>query len=114
LLIAEVTNTWSPQTTGELQLCPGTEIFHATFSLSLHVSGSAGSSSATPACSPRTGGHRSLATTCVMASSATNAQADHLRWLRQLRRSAVALAKAEACALRGTTRSIVVPYRGRS
>src|SRR5688572_14667396 len=47
------TNTWLPQTTGELQLRPGISIFQAMFSVVLHRSGSRVSSAATPARSPR-------------------------------------------------------------
>jgi hypothetical protein len=48
-LMAVTTNTWLPQTTGELQLRPGTSSCHAMFSVALHVSGSRASSAATPA-----------------------------------------------------------------
>src|SRR5438093_7970888 len=53
VLIAVRTNTWLPHTTGELQLRPGISIFQATLSVALQVSGSFGSSGATPALVPR-------------------------------------------------------------
>jgi hypothetical protein len=47
--------------TGELQPIPGMSIFHTTFSVELHVSGRAGSSSATPAEGPRKRGQSFVA-----------------------------------------------------
>src|SRR5688572_7638418 len=52
-LMAVTRNTSLPQTTGELQLRPGTSRVHAMFSVALHVSGSRASSGATPARLPR-------------------------------------------------------------
>src|SRR5262245_13344887 len=52
-LMAVTTKTWSFQTTGELQLRPGTSIRQATFSVVVHLSGRRGSSAATPARGPR-------------------------------------------------------------
>src|SRR5262245_10832625 len=65
LLMALVTKTWSPQTTGELQPSPGMLAFQTTFSVSLHTSGSDGSSSPIPACVPRNCGHWSVAAAAV-------------------------------------------------
>ena len=64
-LTAVVTNMWSPQTIGELQLSPGMSIFQAMFSVSLHRSGRAGSSATLPAFSPRNCGQ-----CCAAASGA--------------------------------------------
>src|SRR2546429_9763070 len=67
--MADVTMTWSSQTMGELQPRPGISVFHATFSVSLHVSGRAGSSAMTPALGPRNLGHWSVADRPVRVSS---------------------------------------------
>src|ERR1700674_1577947 len=56
---------------GELQPRHGIFVFQATLSVSLQVSGSAGSSATTPACGPRNWGHWSVADTPVSASRAT-------------------------------------------
>ena len=65
-LIADVTKTWSPDTTGELQLRPGMSVFQTTFSVSLHVSGKARSSGTSPAFGPRNLAH----SPCPSASGA--------------------------------------------
>ena len=59
---------WSSQTTGELQLNPGMSIFQAMFSVSLQVSGRAGSSAMLPALNPRNFGHCCAAATGVRVS----------------------------------------------
>src|SRR5205814_3770673 len=61
VLIAAVTNTWSPHTTGELHPRPGISRFQATLCEASQVSGSAGSSAATPERSPRNCGQFSSA-----------------------------------------------------
>src|SRR5262245_61204143 len=74
--MAVSTNTWSPHPTGELQLRPAMSIFQATFSVVLQVSGSFGSSAATPAdrsprncgqCCAPAGAARSMATRAIAA-----------------------------------------------
>src|SRR5262245_20054013 len=62
-LMADVTKTWSFQTTGELQLNPSIGVVHRTLCVLLHVSGSALLSATTPASGPRNRGHCSLADT---------------------------------------------------
>src|SRR5262245_19106997 len=73
--IAVTTNTWLPHTTGELQLRPGMSIFQAMFSVGLHLSGSLGSSAATPACAPRNCG-QFCADEGVAARRATSSAVD--------------------------------------
>jgi hypothetical protein len=67
-----VTNTWSFQTTGELQPVPGTSALHRTFSVELHVSGSLGSSAATPARGPLNWVHWSWAASEADARAAAS------------------------------------------
>ncbi|MCY4509287.1 MAG: hypothetical protein OXG35_20350, partial [Acidobacteria bacterium] len=69
-LMAEVTKIVSSQTTGELQLRPGRSIFQTTFSVSLQVSGRAGSSPTSPAFGPRNCAH--YAPTGAGAASASS------------------------------------------
>ena len=61
-----VPNDW------ELQPRPGMSVFQTTFSVSLHVSGKAGSSATAPAAGPRNWDHwpSSAAKTLVKASNA--------------------------------------------
>jgi hypothetical protein len=75
-LIAVTTNTWLPQTTGELQLRPGTSSCHAMFSVALHVSGSRASSGATPARLPRNCGQFLSAVLSTVALAEVDCAAD--------------------------------------
>src|SRR4029434_147689 len=61
VLMAVVTKTWSPQTTGELQDRPGTSIFQTMFCVGPHASGNDGWSAATPPSAPRNRGQLSSA-----------------------------------------------------
>src|SRR5688572_13611587 len=78
-LMAVTRNTSLPQTTGELQLRPGTSSFHAMFSVALHVSGSRASSAATPARLPRNCGQFLSADLSAVASAEVEALAE-LDW----------------------------------
>ncbi len=74
-----VTNTWSPQTTGELHERPGMLAFHTTFCVRLQVAGSEGWSGARPACVPRNCGQFSATTGTTAKIATTTVQAAQAR-----------------------------------
>src|SRR5215471_7258989 len=69
----DVTNIWSPQTAGELQPVPGTSVFHATFSVVLHLSGRLGSSATPSEPGPLNPGQLSLAAAPPSSMATKNA-----------------------------------------
>ena len=61
---------WSPQTTGEDHPRPGTVVFHATFSVVLHVSGRPEASTSPEECGPRNCGQLSSARAVELTKAA--------------------------------------------
>ena len=74
-LTTVVTNTWSPQTIGELHDRPGTVSLHTTFCVRLQLAGSEGWSGATPLRVPRNCGQFSAVTGTTGRHASTTIQA---------------------------------------
>src|SRR5579859_3894271 len=82
VLITDVRKIRSPQTTGDDQPLPGISVFHTTLRVAVQVSGSAGSSAATPFdCGPRNCGQLFPPFTVSAARLANSSKRQNMRLL---------------------------------